>query len=322
MSLTSHLENPRSPVRAWFERNLGETRSVVLAANEALCGKPRRPCLIQPPSGCDVGLVGTAVDYLVRAVLQPAALEQTTARDGAASLGAGGMRLEREAVATIEQLEPCRTAPTDDGLRQLCRMCLVLARFEQFYRAGVFVIAYVRTPLVDNPTLDVYADRVVPAACLDDLVRLAPAAIEDHQDLQSAAPLVLNPTFTLSVGLGGADADLIASGLLLDLKSTARPSGVLTRVDVWQLVGYVLADAEDEYAIHSVGISALRRRRWVTWPIDDLLAALSGHPHRPLAAWRSDFAAIVAPAQQAAERRLQRRALNPIRKSVQARQAT
>lgn len=106
MSLTSHLDNPRSPVRAWFERNLGETRSVVLAANEALCGKPRQPCLLQPPPGCDLGLVGTAVDYLVRAVLQPGALSHTVASRGAVSLRDDGARLEREAVAAIEQLDP------------------------------------------------------------------------------------------------------------------------------------------------------------------------------------------------------------------------
>jgi hypothetical protein len=302
MSLTSHLENRRSPVRAWFEQNFGETRSVVLAANEVLCGKPRQPCLLQPPSGCDVGLVGTAVDYLVRAVLRPGALEQTVARKGATSLGAGGVRLEREAVAAIEQLDPCDLPPTDDGLRHLCRMCLVLARFEQLFRAGLFVIDYIYAALVDDATLDLYAERVVPASCLDDLLGLAPAAIEDHQDLASAEPLVLNPTFALSVALGGADADLIASGLLLDLKSTASPRGVLKREDIWQLVGYLMADSHDEYAIHAVGISALRRRRWVTWPVDDLLTMLSGKPNHEVVAWRADFAENAAPLQRAARR--------------------
>jgi hypothetical protein len=294
VSLTSHLANRRSPVRAWFERNLGKTRSVVSAANDELCGKPREPCLIQPPSGCDVGLVGTAVDYLVRAVLHPGALEQTVARKGAAgieaALGYGGARLEREAVAAIEELEPCRRPLTDDGLRQACRMCLILARFEQFFRASLFVIDYVYDPLLDDPTLDVYAERVVPAVCLDDLIRLAPAAIEDHVDLQSAEPLVLNPTFALSAALGGADADLIASGLLLDLKSTACADRVVKREDIWQLVGYLLADSDDEYLIHAVGIAALRRRRWVTWPVGDLIATLSGKPDYAVAAWRASFA--------------------------------
>jgi hypothetical protein len=115
--------------------------------------------------------------------------------------------------------------------------------------------------------------------------------VADHSDLRDGRRLVANPTFALSAGLGGADADLIAGTTLLDLKSTAatRP---LTRNDLWQLVGYALADTADTFGLTDVGISALRWRTRVNWPLEDLLSHFAGEP-LPLARARDEFAAIV-----------------------------
>lgn len=229
--------------------------------------------------------------------MRAGALQKTVASQGAARiegvLPGVATRLEREATAVIERLEPWSSVPRGPTLEETCRMCLVLARFEQFFRAAFFVLEYVYNPLVDDPSLDEYANRVVPTDCLQDLIRIAPLVIGDHRDLVSATPLILNPTFALSVALGGADADLIASGLLLDWKSTASDR-VVKREDVWQIVGYVLADSDDQYTIRSAGISALRRRRRTIWIVDDLLTTLSGGTNRSLAAWRADFAKIAS----------------------------
>jgi len=82
----------------------------------------------------------------------------------------------------------------------------------------------------------------------------------------------------LSGALGGADADLIARRLLIDWKATTTP-GIVGREQLWQLLGYVLADTDDEYEIREVGIAALRWRSIKIWPLDELLAELSiGHP--------------------------------------------
>lgn len=43
-----------------------------------------------------------------------------------------------------------------------------------------------------------------------------------------------------------ADADLIAAGLLLDLKTAAARSSLGAK-DICQLIGYVLLDFDDEY---------------------------------------------------------------------------
>jgi hypothetical protein len=294
MSLTSHLRARDSPIRVWFERNLGQTRPVVAGWNDELCGTPRARCVIEPVEGSDSGLVGTATDYLVRAVLCASALNDTVATHGAhrPTVPQTAIRLEREAVHAIADLRPWESPPTGDALTELCRLCLVLARFDLLVRPGPSVVGgYVIQPLMDDPTLATYSSRVVPPLYIEDLSRLAPAAIEDHLDFR-AQRFVLNPTFRLSGLLGGADADLIASGVLWDFKSTAQ-SAVADRATVWQLVGYALADTHDEYSIERVGISALRRRRRVARQLDELLATLSHERPRGIAAWRADFADAV-----------------------------
>jgi hypothetical protein len=297
MSLTSHLRDKTSPVREWFLTNLAATRPTVSAGNGALCGSPRSSPLLMPPEGCDLALSGTAIDYLIRASLSRNALDHTVSQSGAKLVDAresgAGVRLQREAVAVIESLVPWRGLPQGDGLLELCRMCLVLARFEQFFRAGLRVWAYVGEPLLDRPSLEVFADRVVLPACLRDLIGMAEAVIEDSAYLRDARPLVLNPVFDLSVALGGADADVIAGRTLWDFKSSARVAGVFSREDLWQLLGYALADQSHAYELACVGITALRRRRRVRWDIASLLADLSGES-RPLELWRAEFAGAVS----------------------------
>lgn len=198
-------------------------------------------------------------------------------------------------MTVIEGLAPWCGLPQGDGLLKLCRMCLVLARFEQFFRAGLRVWAHVGEPLLDCPSLEVFADRVVPPVCLRDLMGMAAAVIEDQADLHDASPLVLNPVFDLSVALGGADADVIAGRTLWDFKSSARVASVFSREDLWQLLGYALADQSDAYDLACVGIAALRRRKRVRWDIARLLADLSGES-RPLERWRAEFARAVSAA--------------------------
>lgn len=306
MSLTSHLSASSSPVRAWFAANLGDTRGVVGHANAVLCGKPRVECVLPPPPECDRSLSGTAIDYLARVMLRVNALELTTATRGAVGLGGHAVRLEREAVSTVEALMRSRATLGDDELVELCRMCLVLSRFEQFFRAGPIVWDHVGAPLDDEPSLDLYAERVVPQACVADLTAIAAAIVTDHEDLRAAKSLTLNPTFDLSVALGGADADLIADETLWDMKSSASRDQIIKRTDVWQLVGYSLADVSDTHTIRAVGILAIRRRIRVRWKLAQLLKTLSG-TGRSIEDWRADFASVVGNIQPS-RRRLGRRA--------------
>jgi hypothetical protein len=317
MSLSSHLEFKGSPVRAWFEEHLPETRHVAREANRKLRGGAT-DCPIPRIDGADAGLVGTAVDYLLRACLRVTSIEWTVASQAVQALTTDAridmraIEIEREAVSDIKKLRPSRRDLTDDEWIDLCVRCLVLARFEQFYRAGPVsraIFDLVVQPLRQCNGLDQFVEMSLSAATIKDLAQLGRAAWEDNRDLRKARPLVLNPRFELSSALGGADADLIARHRLIDWKASTT-TGVVGRHQLWQLIGYALADSVDEYDIREVGIAALRWRSAVSWPLIDLLDEMAPGPpasivilgedsprRRPidLAALRADFSQLVMP---------------------------
>lgn len=316
MSLSSHLDSKSSPIRAWFEEHLPETRNVAREANHKLCGGTTE-CPVPRIDGADAGLVGTGVDYLLRACLKVTSIEWTVASEAVQalardpSIGIRAIEVEREAVSGIKKLRPSRRDLADDEWGALCIRCLVLSRFEQLYRAGPVSPAIrdlLIQPLRQCDGLDDFVQLSLSPETIRDLARLGRAAWEDHGDLRKARPLVLNPRFPLSPALGGADADLIARHRLIDWKATTT-TGVVGRHELWQLVGYALADSADEYEIREVGIAALRWRSTVSWPLKDLLEELNpgppaklriiggSSPHRKpidLAALRGDFARVVA----------------------------
>ena len=133
--------------------------------------------------------------------------------------------------------------------------------------------------LVDEPTLT-------------DVCTLGRCVVEDHLSIRDAAELHIGPTFAQSGRLGGADADLIYDGTLLDLKSTST-SRVLGRIELWQLLGYLFADTDDAYRVRRVGFGALRRRRSIFWPSQELIDLLAGRPSPPVEHWRGGFAGLL-----------------------------
>jgi hypothetical protein len=105
------------------------------------------------------------------------------------------------------------------------------------------------------PMVDAYAAAVVDQRDVADTGAAAPAVAADHADLRLAQPLALGPTFALSAALGGANADLIAGGLLLDLKAAAT-TRIVRGEGLCQLAGDALADTHDRFTLREVGISA------------------------------------------------------------------
>jgi hypothetical protein len=83
-----------------------------------------------------------------------------------------------------------------------------------------------------------------------------------------------------------ADADLIAAGLLLDLKTDSKLSlGVTT---MFQVIGYALLDFDDTYRLAELGIFSARYAHLATWDIGILLDELAGH-HVSLPFIRQEF---------------------------------
>ena len=76
--------------------------------------------------------------------------------------------------------------------------------------------------------------------------------------------------------LGGADADFVIGGCLIDIKTTkdTKPG----RPEFWQLVGYTLADWDDCFRLTDVGFCYSRQGVTLRWPVDEFLHALAGRP--------------------------------------------
>jgi hypothetical protein len=86
----------------------------------------------------------------------------------------------------------------------------------------------------------------------------------------------IGPVFAGSEIMPG-DADLIAGGLLTELKTTSKkPSLGVT--DLWQMLGYVLMDYVDEYAVTDVALFSARYGYLAQWNLDTLLPKLAEGP--------------------------------------------
>jgi hypothetical protein len=301
MSLTSLLRAGRGPVWDWFEVTFPETRRVCTSANRVLRGGgTKEPCTVAPVVGTDRSLVGTAVGYLLSARLRPDALNHTVATKGAVRLerplrraGIVTSVIERRAVEHIAKLRPSQRLLDDEQWLELCRMVVILARFEQYFRAGPAVLTHIAEPLnTHRDDLNALAVALASEPSMRDLDALGRITIEDHLGILEAKELAIGPTFAQSAALGGADADLIYDGTLLDLKSSSQ-ARIVGRDEIWQLIGYLLADTDDRYAVAHVGFAALRRRRSIFWLAEDLISSLMSGPPRTVEQLRDEFAAML-----------------------------
>lgn len=284
MSLSSHLQSKRSPVRVWLEESFPRTRTLTTEANRQICGD-EETCLIPCPKDSDPGLVGGGVDYLLRACLRVSSLDPMGI---AATKGVRGLSMrdpqmgeiafqrEREALRRIRKLKPSTRELSDSDWTELSALCLVLARFEQNYRSGGHpsVLERLLQPLRDSRDLDSFISLTLTEPSIRDLANLGRLAWEDHAHLRRVRDMQLDPDFALSSALGGADADLIVRKRLIDWKSTS-PRRVVTRERLWQLIGYALADTRDQYGLQEVGINALRWRSSIHWSLEGLLTRLA-----------------------------------------------
>jgi hypothetical protein len=137
--------------------------------------------------------------------------------------------------------------------------------------------------------------RLDPYGTPDLLALASPAALKQLAELrcvleQALLPRLatrhgtcaLGPTFTGSA-LINADAELVAAGLLLEVKTSQgpkRPDGTrraaLDKVDLFQLIGYALLDFDDAYQITELGIFAARFAYSVHLARTALLSEMAG----------------------------------------------
>lgn len=322
MALTVLLDDRHSPVHKHFEAtypNLSAVRwgiasepvgTVAVGGNEYPVSTvprfavgvpkvlPREPLPGERHYGW--GGAGMAFDYRVRLLLAPQDPSGFVAAAGARNLAGRARRrtlppawLDLVVALVDAQLDQPAADPVvaDAGSVEVARLCGLLALYEQLYRMPP---AYLEEhPLVvagPDATLEDQLN-LVDERMVDDVVRLAALfAQAQPQFLDPGLAVVCNPTFDRTEDLGGADADLIVDGTLLDLKTAKRPA--LDKRTVWQVLGYLLADTSDRHHISSVGWYFARHGLLWELPVGEFLRRLHGGDV-DLGAARAEFADIV-----------------------------
>jgi hypothetical protein len=222
VSLTSRLDADLSLVQALVDLIPPEQRPGPITA----------PMLAHPVSD-HYALVGTAFDYLFRFETQrrfPKSKSQTWISEEALSLLTGmDAQIQRRAKGVVSSARQdhrrfIRTpAPEPQLLGRMAEHALRLGMLDSVYRSGKFDLVFDEAGARDVRDL-LHLIRIIPFN--GELGRLL-----------SKGPVLLNPTFgRYSMLVGGADADLIAGGTLIDLKVTKEPA--LTDLQLAQVLGY------------------------------------------------------------------------------------
>lgn len=267
-NLTSALRDRTSPLRRLLDETFPHTRPVLAEYRSA------DPPLLVPGGRANPATLGAAFDFALRFRLDPAY---------DAELSRIGFSRDPRALAQVDDLiSTVQRAAADADWSAVDRGSWALALLTDVYRVGL--------------RLDSAIGRLALSGALtaSALLALAPAdAVRQLAALGEVAagrllpylhpPYVLGPTFDGSRWVA-ADADLIADGLLLEVKTrlgvqSQRPGGRADRLqtmDLYQLVAYVLLDHSDAYRITRIGVYSARYGRLATWELPGLLDALAG----------------------------------------------
>jgi hypothetical protein len=324
MSLSSHLDDPTSPIGQFIKQRFARTSRLTKAVNQQLKSADTiRP--VNADNSYPYGLIGTAIDYRIRYAFAITPYQRLVAWKGALKLAIKppvsdddilldwidlkGLTLPPAVLETgvaqgpyalsliraffyqlenvLNTIQPKGRRLEREHERALDRYCIVLSLFEQVFRSN----AYLRGPLM-NPTVKNSVEELLALsqeACIDDLGELFARFYDRYASLLSK-PCILNPTFAGSIDIGGADADFIVDGCLIDIKTSVHSQ--IKAEYLYQLAGYLLLDYDDYYAFDSVGIYMARQGLLFHWPVSEFVSELTGDNTHSLASLRQEFRAL------------------------------
>lgn len=184
----------------------------------------------------------------------------------------GFVALGRAIESEIGRLKPVgRVLDANDEWR-LCGLSYLLGLYENpRYRAAASDSVIARIALLEDVNAQL---AFVPEVALDDVSAMSRKFAEVASDLFGQSSIVDAHFPPRSSSWSVAEVDLVVGSTLIDIKTTRTlPTGLSL---IYQLVGYLLADAEDFYGITEVGWYLARYGTLVTWPVAEFLDKLAG----------------------------------------------
>ncbi|MFE6967202.1 hypothetical protein ACFVAJ_19080 [Agromyces sp. NPDC057679] len=268
-NLTSILRGEPTELKEWFKTSFPNTKQL---EKRLVAGSG--PLLVDAAT-TRTGTVGTAFDVMVRLLVD----------DGHHPIQVHVTQFwtEKHEAATEELTAAAQDARRagDDG---------------RFYRAvwAIALLTEVTRSMHVWASSQLSADIYNDEFSVDAAIGLAPAdAVEQLAELRRLAeerlfPVLggemhLSPKFC-SWGYLKAEADIVADGTLVDMKTTLGVQRKAGRVDtispgsLLQVIGYTLLDFEDEYKIRNAGIYSSRYGNLAVLPVEELLELAAGKP--------------------------------------------
>jgi hypothetical protein len=130
------------------------------------------------------------------------------------------------------------------------------------------------SPLLSATDLE-EANEAIPNGVIQDLILMADACSELLETLPRPMKSGVVPSGARCVG--GADADLVGSRVVVEIKAT-KSGNTLARETIWQLIGYPLLDFDNIWETETVVVLLARQGRAIRWPLQLLLSDITGRP--------------------------------------------
>jgi hypothetical protein len=289
LPLTAQLRKLASPVSQFLAGNLPGTSRAVRDYQQRIGDLPRpvQPTDVRYP---DWSALGHAIDFRLRLSLGCPLGDSVMA--GIRAIGSGTplrgapppaarAALQACGLDLITQVNRCLAAPSSQSDDYLARLCFVAAFYEDVYRTGEVRQHSMLAPVTAGTTLDRLVS-VVPGYVPEDIARqleLSDGPFARFRALPSDA-VTCGPEFAGSRDIGGADADFILGGLLLDCKATITPRR-LGADELSQLAGYLLLDYPNEHGIREVGLYLSRQGAVISWTVPEFLDLLGATAKLP-----------------------------------------
>ncbi len=314
MALTKMIGDKDSPLRLFLNHELPDLKQVRADARRTHPADAD-PLLPQPPEGQNPapGTIGAAIDHRLRYSFNAGTPQISTVKGGIKwsseqlqgstfgtreALPRLGAELIADLTQQLTQYRPDdRTASAvlePSAEDRLIRSCYVSALFEEILRSGRVSESTSLGGATSSTTLEGLLESVPDYAVRDiaAVTALATSGLGPYRDATTPDQVVTGPNFAGSRSVGGADADLIIDGLLLDLKASRNVSAY-SLADLYQLAGYALLDYPDEHRITRVGFYLARIGHLVSWPVADYFRLLGAR--KSLAELRADTQNLLTP---------------------------
>ena len=286
MSLTSEISSKDSWVNRFFKARLPHVNAFVKRVGGAVKSMSTEVPLLDKATA---RTIGTALDYRLRLHYRADLAKSEVMDLGVARMEVVGSGLGADVDSLwAKSTRSLLKQPPTGGEDVIARTSVVLAWIDGGFRSGGLWSSGMRQVAANLDRIEPPTWRRYAAAVDGDVAREVASLMRLAIRRMPVADVICGPTFVGSPFVNGADADLVVSRCLYDVKTTVNPRDQLP-ANVRQLIGYALLDWHDRYGLERVGFYFARQGRWMDWPLELLVKETTGDPHATLSGLRDEF---------------------------------